>query len=123
MKKGSVLVCVTGQLSCERLIVAGVRAAQERGARTVVLHVARTGNRVLGYANEAEALEYLFQVSASHGADMTVIRSDDVVGVIEAQARTFDARVIVAGRAADYSGWDLLDELSGRMPDVEFNIL
>ena len=33
-----------------------------------------------------------------------------------------DARVLVAGRAANYSGWDLLDELRPRLPDVRFEI-
>ena len=88
-----------------------------------MLHVARAGNRVLGYANEAEALEYLLGVSVSHGADMMVIKNDDVIGTIARQAREHGVGVLVAGRAADYKGWDMLDELKLRIPDVEFEIL
>ncbi len=119
----SVLVCVTGQKSCERLIVAGAELARREGVPLVVMHVARTGGGVLGYRNEPEALEYLLGCSVSHGADMFVKKSDDVVGAIESEARARKAAILVAGRAAGYSGWDLLDELQGRLPGVRFEIL
>ena len=119
----SVLVCVTGQKSCERLIVAGARLAKQAGAALTVLHVVREGGSVLGFVNEPQALEYLLRVSIEHGADMSVRRAADVVSAIEAEARRLDAGIIVAGRAANYSGWDLLDELQGRLPGVRFEIL
>ena len=122
MEKTSVLVCVTDQKRCERLIVAGAAIAREIGARTVVLHVARPGGRMLEYESTPEALEYLLEVSTSHGADMVVIRSDDIVGTLERQAREQCAKVLVAGRAENYTGCDVLDELSGRLNDVEIKI-
>jgi len=118
----SVLVCVTGQKSCERLIVIGARLAEKEKQPLVVMHVARAGDHVLGYKNEAEALEYLLGISQQYKADMFVKKSDDVVSAIENEARERDARVLVAGRAANYSGWDLLDELRPRLPDVRFEI-
>ena len=123
MKGRNVLVCVTGQLSCERLIVAGVRIAEHTRGQVYVLHVARTGKNVLGYANEPEALEYLFGVSVEHGADMVVVKNDDVQGTIVQKAAELDVGTLVAGRAAGYSGWDMLDELKLRIPEVDFEIL
>lgn len=122
MEKKNVLICVTGQLSCERLIIAGARIAKEKKGQAYVLHVARTGKGVLGYANEPEALEYLLGVSVKHGADMVVIKSDDVAGTIERQARELDVGALVSGRAPNYAGWDLLDDLRQRMPDVSIEI-
>lgn len=119
----SVLVCVTGQKSCERLIVAGARIAQAEGVILNVLHVVRPNGNVLGFQNEPEALEYLLKVSVEHGASMYVRRSDDVIGSIEYAAKNEQAQVIVAGRAANYSGWDLLDELKLRLPGVRFEII
>ena len=55
----SVLVCVTGQKNCERLIVAGARIAREENLPLNVLHVVHSGGSVLGFVNEPEALEYL----------------------------------------------------------------
>jgi len=119
----SVLVCVTGQKSCEQLIVTGAEIARELNAPLNVLHVVRTGGNVLGFVNEPQALEYLLQVSVEHGASMYVRRADDVIGSIEYAAKNEHASVIVAGRAASYNGWDLLDELKLRLPDVRFEIL
>ena len=119
----SVLVCVTSQRSCERLIVTGVGIAAREGAALSVLHVVRAGGSVLGFVNEPQALEYLLRISIEHGADMTVKRADDVVDAIEAEARRLGATVIVAGRASNYSGWDLLDELKLRLPEVQLEIL
>ena len=120
----SVLVCVTGQKSCERLIVAGADISRaEHDNPLTVLHVARVGGNVMGFVNEPEALEYLLRVSIEHGADMTVRKADDVKKAIEEEARRLKADVIVAGRAVNYSGWDLLDELKLRLPGVRFEIL
>lgn len=119
----SVLVCVTGQKSCQRLIVEGARIAREENVPLNVLHVVRPGGNVLGYVNEPAALEYLLTVSVEHGASMYIRRSDDVIGSIEYAAKNEGARVLVAGRAANYSGWDLLDELKLRLPEVRFDIM
>ena len=54
---------------------------------------------------------------------MMVVKNDDVIGTIARQAREHNAVVLVAGRAADYKGWDMLDELKLRIPDVDFEIL
>ena len=122
MENASVLVCVTDQKRCERLIVAGAAISREIGARLVVLHVARPGGKMLEGEDAPQALEYLLQVSVSHGADMVVIRSSDVVGTLENQARELCAKVLVAGRAENYTGHDVLDELGDRLPEVEIRI-
>lgn len=119
----SVLVCVTGQKSCERLIRRGAELTQQGFGPLNVLHVVRTGGSVLGFENEPEALEYLLRVSVENGASMYVRRSDNVVSAIEVAANNEKVRVIVAGRARNYNGWDLLDELKLRLPEVQFEIL
>lgn len=119
----SVLVCVTGQKNCERLIVAGARFAQAERLPLNVLHVVRPGGNMMGFVNEPQALEYLLKVSVEHGASMYVRRSDDVISSIEYAAKNEHAHILVAGRAANYSGWDLLDELKRRLPGVRFEIM
>lgn len=119
----SILVCVTGQKSCERLIRRGAVLAQEAGVMLNVLHVVRTDSNVLGFVNEPEALEYLLRVSVENGASMYVRRSDDVVQAICTAATNEKVTTIVAGRAANYSGWDLLDEVARRLPGVRIEIL
>ena len=123
MEKRYVLVCVTGQRSCERLIAVGARHARELGVALMVLHVARTGARIMDYPGEAEALEYLYRKASEYGGDMTVVRADDVLDAIVLQARRVNAALIVTGRAAGYAGHDLLDDLAARLPDVPLKIL
>ena len=116
------LVCVTGQKTCERLIEEGHRLATEREEALSVLHVARVGAELMGSASESEALEYLFKVSSERGADMTVIRSDEVVKTVEKHAKKIGASMIVLG-ASRTSGRDMTKEMRRHMPDMEFHIV
>ena len=122
MEKLHVLVCVTGQKTCERLIVEGDRQARELDATLSVVHVARPGADFLGNPVEGEALEYLFQISAAHGADMTVIRNEDVVGTLVAQAKKMDANMLVLG-VPGRGDWDITRELKQRLPSVELHVV
>lgn len=118
-----VLVCVTGQKTCERLIAEGDRLARELGAELSVVHVAKQGAGLLGgNVAEAEALEYLFQISSEHGADMAVIRSDDVAPTITHHARKLGATVMVLGSPRKEQQ-DFTRELKSHLTDVEFHIV
>ncbi|MBQ8952718.1 MAG: universal stress protein [Clostridia bacterium] len=122
MKETRVMVCVTGQKTCERLIAEGHRLAIEREEELSVLHVAKKGAGLMGSPSEAEALEYLFEVSSGKGADMTVIRSDEVVKTIEKHARKIGASLIVLGCPRQGSR-DLTADMRAHMPDMEFHIV
>ena len=91
-----VLVCVTGQKSCEHLIHVGAEIAREDGAELSVVHVAKMGANFLGSASEAQALEYLFEISKSVQADMLLLRNDDVVNTLAAHARKIGATTVVS---------------------------
>lgn len=123
MEKKHVLVCVTGQKTCERLIAEGDRLAEELEAELSVVHVARQGMGLLGGAiAEAEALEYLFKVSSEHGADMTVIRSDQVVETLANHAHKVNAGVMVLG-SSRRTDRDVTKDMKARMPEMEFKIV
>ena len=122
MDESRVLVCVTGQRTCERLIAEGSRIAIERDAELSVVHVAKKGAELLDAFSEAEALEYLFKVSSDHGADMTVIRSEEEVKTVEAHARRIGATLIVLG-APRAGARDLTAEMRRHMPGMEFHVV
>ena len=114
----AVLVCVTRQKTCERLIVEGARMAQELGAQLHVIHVAKVGDNLLGNPSESEALEYLYQIS-DHGADMTMIRSTKWVATISAHARKVSAVAEDGGRCSrSRMAFDVVDDVSARLSDV-----
>lgn len=71
----TVLVCVTGQRMCERLIHRGTQVAQEHHLPLLVLSVVGSGLNDLTNAAVAEAVDYLYQASAGQrrGDDCPVL--------------------------------------------------
>ena len=122
-EKGRVLVCVTGQRSCEHLIHAGADIAAQTGAALSVVHVAKMGSNFLGSASEAQALEYLFEISKTYDADMMLLRNDDVVATIAAHARKTGAQTVVIGGSVQKRGNRLSHALAAALPEVEVRVL
>ena len=81
MSSCKVMVCVTGQKNCERLIREGARVAREHDGSVSVIHVACENSDFLhhGIAPEAEALEHLFRCAQACGAEMSVLRSKNAL--------------------------------------------
>ena len=68
----TVLVLVTDQLSCDRLIMAGRRLADAYGCVLEVQNIARFGS-----IPDPAAIEHLYQTSRDAGARMAVHYSED----------------------------------------------
>lgn len=120
MEKMHVLVCVTGQYTCERLIRMGAEIAGGAQGALSVLHVAKPGQRFLGSEDEASALEYLFQVSRDHGADMALTHSEDVCGAIAAAAKKCNSTVVLLGAPRGRAnGMQLPAQLRALLPGVD----
>ncbi len=94
-----VMVCVTRQRTCARLIERGEGIAAERGLPLHVVHAVKTGQNFLGNAYEGEALEYLFTAAQLSGAEMTMLRTDDVENSLAEYARMHEAQVMVLGES------------------------
>ncbi len=78
----NVMVCVTQQKTCERLIRKGFALQGGGEGELFVIHVSATGNPFLGSTKEGEALEYLYEKAKEYEADLTVVRSDDPLGTL-----------------------------------------
>ena len=72
-KSRNTIVCVTNQLSCERLIRAGKLIADLSKTGLLVINVSSSDLS----EQDAKALEYLFTVSKDNGAEMTVLYGDE----------------------------------------------
>ncbi|WIV10636.1 universal stress protein UspA [Proteiniborus sp. MB09-C3] len=92
----NIMVCVTQQKTCERLIKGGHNEMGE-GDSLFVIHVVSEKDNFLYNSNDGEALEYLFEVSKKVGADLTVIRSKDVIKAISDFALKNDITHIIMG--------------------------
>lgn len=111
------MVCVTRQITCERLIATGADFANGRGELSVV-HVALTGSNYLDNPREGEALEFLFNAARDHGAALTVLRSDDVIKTLTAHARRNQITHIILGVGVAKSD-SFFRQLKKNLPFVE----
>lgn len=94
VKKPSVLVCVTGQYDCDRLIEAGFEQAVEMGWDLHVLCVHTPTNDLSYFSDE---VEYLYRTAKDLSADMTVFFSDNAPICTADFARKINARLLVTG--------------------------
>lgn len=93
-KKPSVLVCVTGQYDCDRLINVGFEKAVELGYE---LHVLCVHTPVSNAAFLSDEIEYLYQTSKSLCADMTIAFNNDTANTAADFARKINAKIIITG--------------------------
>lgn len=77
-RKKRIMVCVTQQKSCERLIKKGADLCRSEHDELYVVHVVKENWKYFGKLHEADALEYLFDISKTYGAFLSVIKAADI---------------------------------------------
>ncbi len=117
----NVLVCVTQQKTCEKLIQQGAELSKEQTGSLYVLHVVNENDKFLYNFSDGDALEYLFKITKNIGAELTVKRSKDVIRTIVDYADEMDITHIVLGssREKDPSN-NFVIKLQKRLPDRTF---
>lgn len=120
-----VLVCVTGQKTCDRLIQRGQQLAQTFNAPLQVVHVAPAGALLLGGSTQSDALNYLYQLSSQAGAEMTVLRAPDPLERLIQYAKEVNAAHMVLGAGSDRGPdhRDVAGMLRVRLPQVEIHVV
>ena len=93
-KKPSVLVCVTGQYDCDRLIAVGAKQAESLGCALHVLCVHTPMNDI---SRLSEEIEYLYRTAKELGADMTIAFNRNAPRFAADFARRLNARHLVTG--------------------------
>ena len=121
--KQHVLVCVTGQRNCERLIRHSASLAELLSCPVSVVHAAASDTPFMGGADTAEALEHLYRISKKYNAEMTIIKSTNVIETVADHAKTLRATHIVTGGPAVGGTWSFLRQLQERLQGAEFFII
>jgi K+-sensing histidine kinase KdpD len=117
----SILVCVTQQKSCERLIRKAAELLAENGS-LYVIHVSKENWNFFDNTRDGEAMEYLFTVSKSYGADLTILHSDRVVETIAQFAQYNNVDVIVVGEAPEGSHNVFASRLEQLLDDSDIKV-
>jgi len=118
----NILVCVTKQKNCERLIEAASEHRREQG-NLHVLHVAKNSWNILDNSSESEALEYLFEISKSYGAEMTVLRNNNISETIAEFAKQQEIELIVLGESSNENENKFLKQLRFILKDEPIKII
>ena len=73
---------------------------------------------------ESDAIEYLFTAAQIAGAELSLIRSEDVEDALVDFAKDKDANIIVLGAAGRPNGKEpLVMRLQRRLPEAEFDVV
>ena len=120
----NILVCVTQQKTCERLIRKAADIGAETHANLYVIHVAKNEWNFLDNKKEGEALEYLFNISKSVGANLSVLKSDEIANTISDFAKQNDIDCIIMGESPDdHRENNFYNELKALLNDVEIKVI
>lgn len=111
----NVMVCVTRQKSCDRLIRYGHELLGQEEGELFILHVTQPQLKILGKSKEGDALEYLYEKALEYGANLTVIRSDHVLDTLIQQTRKNNISHIVMGQSPKGCPDTLTDQLSQKL--------
>lgn len=122
-EQGVIMVCVTRQRTCERLITKGEEIAKKWNAPLHVVHAVRTGENFLGNAFEGEALEYLFTAAQLSDGLLSVLRADNVENALAEYARTHAAKGMVLGISPESNNESFEKRMRKRLPDVEIVVI
>lgn len=113
----NILVCVTQQKHCERLIKAGAERIKNENDELYVLHVSKKGFNFLNQEDDGEALEFLYHKAKEFGANLTVVRSDDVLSVVLKTIKRNDIEHVILGVSdQENKKNDFTETLKGAIP-------
>lgn len=121
-KQPLVMVCVTRQKTCERLIRAGAKLAKQMDSGLIVVNAVYSGQKVLGSEDPSAAMEMLFQAANDHDAKMIIFECEDVFEGLAQCARENEVETMVLGSSPE-NATQVLHILKEKLPKVNFIVL
>lgn len=97
----NIMVCVTKQKTCQRLIDFGRDLLEEDADQLFVIHVSGKDDFILGNNEEGEALEYLYEKARDAGASLTVEKSDNVLRTLMDIVKKNQITEVVVGQSGE----------------------
>lgn len=124
-RKKKVMVCVTQQKSCERLIDYGAGQIVSEHDELYVVHILKENWKYFGQLKEADALEYLFDVSKSHHASLSVIKAKDIEKALSEFVDKYRISNVVMGESFEKDEQqNMINRLQERIKEkVNFHIV
>lgn len=122
--QNNIMVCVTQQKTCEKLIRIGYEVySRAENATLYVIHVVNENDKLLFNLSDGDALEYLFEITKELGADLVIKRSKDVIKTLVDFASEKEISHIILGNATDITATKNFEQkLRRKLPNIEFVI-
>lgn len=95
----NVMVCVTQQKTCDRLIRYGHEVLDGQDGELFIIHVAPKDFKILGSSEEGEALDYLYGKAIEYGANLTVVRSNNILETLLSLVEKNGITHVILGKA------------------------
>ena len=120
--KQNIMVCVTGPRTCDKLIARGMERSAD--AEIHVVHCVETGRNFMGTPFEGDAVEYLFTAAQLAGAELILLRADNVDDALVEYAEKNGIDMIIMGASpTNLDHETIVTRLQRRLPNVEFDII
>jgi len=103
MNNKKIMVCVTQQKLCKRLIKRAHSLKKHEDDELYVIHVVKEDWKYFGQLKEADALEYLFDSAKEFGATLNVFKAKDIEGTLARFAEKESVDMIVMGESLETS--------------------
>jgi len=95
----NIMVCVTQQKTCDRLIKYGYDLLKDTKGELFIIHVAHYEFKFLGNSQEGAALDYLYERALEYGANLTVVRSNHVLDTLVDLAEKNNISQLILGQS------------------------
>lgn len=120
--KHNIMVCVTGPRTCDKLIARGLERSADSDIH--VVHCVETGRNFMGTPFEGDAVEYLFTAAQLAGAELILLRADNVDDALVEYAEKNGIDMIIMGSSpTNLDHETIVTRLQRRLPNVEFDII
>lgn len=97
----NIMVCVTKQKTCQRLIDYGKELIKDDDDQLFVIHVSGEQDQILGSTEEGKALEYLYEKAKEAGASLTVEKSNNVLKTLMEIIRKNQINEVIVGQSGE----------------------
>lgn len=120
-----IMVCVTQQKSCNRLIERAHQLKKQEEDELFVVHIVKENWRYFGKLKEADALEFLFESAKEYGATLSVFKAKDIEVTLANFAEKESVDIIVMGESLETNKQqNMINRLQREtVKEVEFEIV
>lgn len=93
----TIMVCVTQQRTCEKLIKKGAALRKNEGDELIIINAVNENDKFLNLQNDSEALEYLFEIAKEVDGELQVIRTKNVLDNLISFAKDNNVDYVILG--------------------------